>query len=125
MENTLAQIAPLAQKDKGPAYVSVVHEVFRSDQPTVAADIRLIVETVLQDNVVVGRQVLSELAKCLGEGAIKNAELRKEIVQDTLTAVQPRLVSYEEQVSLCTLSAAVECSIEMSSAHTSTSRSMH
>ncbi|THH01676.1 hypothetical protein EW026_g1066 [Hermanssonia centrifuga] len=99
MENTLGQIAPLAQKDKGPAYVSVVHEVFRSDQPTVAADIRLIVETVLQDNVVVGRQVLSELAKCLGEGAIKNAELRKEIVQDTLTAVQPRLVSYEEQVN--------------------------
>ncbi|PSR73398.1 hypothetical protein PHLCEN_2v10690 [Hermanssonia centrifuga] len=100
MENTLAQIAPLAQKDKGPAYVSVVHEVFRSDQPTVAVDIRLIVETVLQDNVVVGRQVLSELAKCLGEGAIKNAELRKETVQDTLTAVQPRLVSYEEQILL-------------------------
>jgi COP9 signalosome complex subunit 4 len=100
MESRLAQISSLGQKDKGPAYVAAVNEVFASPNPsTIAADLRTILDTVLQDNVVVGRQVLLELARTLGEKSILDAELRKQIVQDALSIVQPRLVSYEEQVS--------------------------
>jgi hypothetical protein len=104
MESKLAQFAVLSQKDKGPAFISLLPEIItRSNQSAVAADLHILVNTVVNhDNVglVVGRQVLSELVKVLGEGAIKDAELRKRVVEDTLTTVQPRIVSYEEQVSL-------------------------
>lgn len=103
MENKLAQIERLNQKDKGPAYVALFLEIFSGPNPSaIAADLHTLVDTVVnQDNVglVVGRQVLSELVKVLGEGTVKDVELRKRIVQDTLTTIQPRIVSYEEQVS--------------------------
>lgn len=100
MESKLAQISSLPQKDKGAAYVAAVNEVLaRPDQSATAADVRALVEAVLQDNVVVGRQVLQELARAISERGARDAELSKQIVQDTLAIVQPRLVSYEEQVS--------------------------
>lgn len=100
MESKLAQISSLPQKDKGPAYVAAVNEVLScTDLSTVAQDIHIIVQTVLQDNVVVGRQVLQELARGLGEKRIQDSELNKRIVEETLSVVQPRLVSYEEQAS--------------------------
>lgn len=100
MESRLAQISSLAQKDKGPAYVAAVNDVLsRQDLSTVASDVHTIVETVLQDNVVVGRQVLQELARGLSEKRIQDSALTKRIVEETLAIVQPRLVSYEEQVS--------------------------
>ena len=100
MESRLAQISSLAQKDKGPAYVAALNDVFASPDPAIiAADVRTIVDTVLQDNVVVGRQVLLELARLLGEKSSLDSEIRKQIVESTLSIVQPRLVSYEEQVS--------------------------
>jgi COP9 signalosome complex subunit 4 len=104
MESKLAQFSALSQKDKGPAFISLLPEIIaRPNQSTVATDLRILVNTVVnQDNVglVVGRQVLSELVKILGEGAIKDVELRKRVVEDTLATVQPRIVSYEEQASL-------------------------
>ena len=101
MDSKLAQISSLPQKDKGPAYVATVNEVLsRTDLSIIAADVHIIVETVLQDNVVVGRQVLQELARALGENHIQDLELKKRIVEDTLSLVQPRLVSYEEQVGI-------------------------
>ena len=100
MESRLAQISGLAQKDKGPAYLSLVTEVLsRPDHCSIAPDVRSIVDTLLQDNVVVGRQVLLELARVLGEKSTLPSDLRKQIVEETLAIVQPRLVSYEEQVS--------------------------
>ncbi|KAL6300798.1 hypothetical protein BKA93DRAFT_800404 [Sparassis latifolia] len=102
MESRLAQITVLNQKDKTSAYQSILAEVLsRPDQAELAKDIHTIVETVVQDNVglIIGRQVLSELVKALAEGAVKNNELRKRVVEDTLATVQPRLVSYEEQVN--------------------------
>lgn len=100
MESKLAQISGLAQKDKGPAYLSLVTEVLsRPDHASIAPDVRSIVDTVLQDNVVVGRQVLLELARVLGEKSALPPDLRKQIVEETLAIVQPRLVSHEEQVN--------------------------
>lgn len=101
MDSKVAQISSLPQKDKGAAYVATVNEVLsRTDLSAVAPDVHIIVETVLQDNVVVGRQVLQELARALGEKQIQDLALNKQIVEDTLALVQPRLVSYEEQVRI-------------------------
>ncbi|OBZ70205.1 COP9 signalosome complex subunit 4 [Grifola frondosa] len=84
MEAKLTQLASLSQKDKASAY-----------------HIHILIDNVVnQDvNIVVGRHVLSELVKALADGVIKDAELRKRIVEDTLATVQPRIVSYEEQVN--------------------------
>lgn len=103
MNQQLQQLSALPQKDKAAGFTSLVHEIIaRPDQSAVAQDIHALVDTVVnQDSVglVVGRQVLSELVKILGEGAIKNPELRKAVVEDTLALIQPRIVSYEEQAS--------------------------
>jgi COP9 signalosome complex subunit 4 len=103
MEAKLSHASSLPQKDKGPVYVSLLTDVLaRADPATVKSDVHKILEVVLQDNVVTGRTVLQELAKSLSDNTIQVPELRKEIVQDTLQVVQPRLVSYEEQVSFLT-----------------------
>ncbi|KAG6831595.1 hypothetical protein H0H92_009068 [Tricholoma furcatifolium] len=103
MDNQLAQISALNQKDKGPAFIALIPEILsRQDASVLVADLHKLVDTVVnQDSVglVVGRQVLSELVRSLGEGSIKDVELRKRVVEDTLTTVQPRIVSYEEQVN--------------------------
>ncbi|KAF8076435.1 hypothetical protein FPV67DRAFT_1407124 [Lyophyllum atratum] len=103
MDNRLAQISALTQKDKGPAFIALIPEIIsRPDPSTLVTDLHKLVDTVVnQDSVglVVGRQVLSELVKVLGEGSIKDVELRKRVVENTLTTVQPRIVSYEEQVN--------------------------
>ena len=103
MDRKLAQYSALNQKDKGPAFISLIPEILsRPNHDAIVADLHLLVDTVVnQDNVglVVGRQVLSELVKTLGEGAVQDPELRKRLVNDTLAVVQPRIVSYEEQVS--------------------------
>ncbi|KAF8812475.1 hypothetical protein BYT27DRAFT_7182922 [Phlegmacium glaucopus] len=102
MEAKLNQFSSLSQKDKGPAFISLISEILSQSDAEVSRDLHILVDTVVnQDNVglVVGRQVLSELVKVLGEGAIKNLELRKRVVVDTLATVQPRIVSYEEQVN--------------------------
>ncbi|KIM90828.1 hypothetical protein PILCRDRAFT_811315 [Piloderma croceum F 1598] len=103
MESKLAQFASLSQKDKAPAYLSLLPEILsRSNPSAIATDLHSLVDTVVnQDSVglVVGRQVLSELVKSLGGGIIKDNELRKRIVEDTLATVQPRITSYEEQVN--------------------------
>ncbi|KNZ81463.1 COP9 signalosome complex subunit 4 [Termitomyces sp. J132] len=103
MDAQLVQISTLNQKDKGPAFIALIPEILsRLDPSSLVADLHKLVDTVVnQDSVglVVGRQVLSELVKILGEGSVKDAELRKRVVEDTLTTVQPRIVSYEEQVN--------------------------
>ncbi|KAI0340934.1 hypothetical protein BDW22DRAFT_1359782 [Trametopsis cervina] len=104
MDTKIAQISSLSQKDKGPAYVSLITDVLaRADPSSVISDVHQILEVVLQDNVVIGRTVLQELGKGLSDKAVADAELRKQIVQDTLQVVQPRLVSYEEQVNVLRL----------------------
>ena len=107
MEAKLNQISSLSQKDKGPAFISLISEILSQSDSEVSKDLHTLVDTVVNhDNVglVVGRQVLSELVRILGEGAIKDLDLRKRVVVDTLATVQPRIVSYEEQVCLLSVS---------------------
>ena len=105
MDQKFAKFDALNQKDKGAAYLSLLSDVFTtSNGPQLIQDIHILVDHVVnQDNAgfIVGRQVLSELVKILNEGGIStlNLDLRKQIVEDILATVQPRLTSYEEQVS--------------------------
>ncbi|KAK7470607.1 hypothetical protein VKT23_002031 [Stygiomarasmius scandens] len=103
MESRLAQLSSLGQKDKGPAFIALIREIItRPDQSTIAQDIHALVDFVVnQESVglVVGRQVLSELVKVLGEGQIADPETRKRVVKDTIDTAQPKIVSFEEQVS--------------------------
>ena len=64
---------------------------------------------------VVGRQVLSELVRILSEGAIKDSDLIKRVVEETLVIVQPRIVSYEEQVVTRTDTYSIHLSPDISS----------
>lgn len=99
MDAKLAQIAALGQKDKGQAYLALSQKVFSaSDLPEFASDVHKLVDAIVnQDSVVVGRQVLAEVVKNLTQ--IQNTDFKKQLVQDTLDLVQPRIVSYEEQAS--------------------------
>lgn len=103
MDQKLSQFNALSQKDKGPAYLSLLSEIFSNpSSPDLASNIHAFVDYVLNHEtagVIVGRQVLSELVKNLGEGAITDTELRKRVVEDVLATLQPRIASYEEQVS--------------------------
>jgi len=102
MDSQLAQFAALSQKDKGPAFISLIPQIIALPDPaSVLNDLHTLVDTVVNQEsigLVVGRQVLSELVKVLGEGAIRDVELCKRVVQDILNTTQPRIVSYEEQV---------------------------
>ena len=102
VETRLSQFSALSQKDKGPAYLALLSDVLSRPHPTsIPSDVHILVNAVVnQDNagLVVGRQVLSELVRILGEGVLKDHGLRKRVVEDTLAIVQPRIVSYEEQV---------------------------
>ncbi|KAF8913933.1 hypothetical protein CPB84DRAFT_1757946 [Gymnopilus junonius] len=102
MDAKLAQFSTLSQKDKGPAFISLIPHILAQPPASIPNDLHTLVDTVVNQDaggLVVGRQVLSELVKVLGEGAIKDVELRKRVVEDTLATVQPRIVSYEEQVN--------------------------
>ncbi|KAJ7507847.1 hypothetical protein B0H11DRAFT_2153410 [Mycena galericulata] len=104
MDAKLAQVRGVGQKEQGAAFIALIHEILaRTDQAAVVPDLHALVDTVVNHDsvgLVVGRQVLSELVKILGEGVVKNPELRKTLVEDTLATIQPRIVSYEEQVNV-------------------------
>lgn len=103
MDQKLAQLNSLSQKDKGPAYLTLLWEIFsNSSASDIGSNIHIFIDYVANHEtagVIVGRQVLAELVKALGEGAITDPELRKRVVEDALATLQPRIASYEEQVS--------------------------
>lgn len=102
MDVKLSQLATLAQKDKTAGYLALLSEILaRANQDAVADDLQVLVDTVVNQETVslaIGRQVLTELVKNLVTGQIADHDLRKRITQDTLHVLQPRIVSYEEQV---------------------------
>ena len=123
MEAKLAEFSTLSQKDKGPAFISLIPQILSQSDDAVARDLHTLVDTVVnQESVglVVGRQVLSELVRILPEGAIKDTDLRKRVVEETLAIVQPRIVSYEEQVVTRTDTYCIYLSFDIPSSNRST-----
>jgi len=104
MDQKLAQLSALNQKDKGPAYLSLLSDIFSSQGNTnIAHDVHALVDHLINQDagIIAGRQVLTELVKSLTSTAIPDTELRKAIVEDVLSVVQLRATSYEEQVRTC------------------------
>ena len=101
MDSRLAQLASLSQRDKGPAYVVVLNDLFANQSSqSFLTDLHTLVDTVVNQDaggLVVGRQVVSELVKAV-TGVVQDPEVKKQILQDTLGLVQPKIVSYEEHV---------------------------
>jgi COP9 signalosome complex subunit 4 len=102
MDSRLAQLASLSQRDKSPAYVVVLNDLFTNQSsPSFLGDLHTIVDTVVNQDaggLVVGRQVVSELVKAVTQGIVQDPEVKKQILQDTLNLIQPKIVSYEEHV---------------------------
>lgn len=100
MDGHLSNISSLGQKDKAPAYSSLLRDTLSSpNDATVGADLHTFVDAVVaQDNLLVGRQILSEVVKFLADGAIKDGDLKKAVVEDIIGITLPKIVSYEEQV---------------------------
>lgn len=107
MDQKLAQLRTINQKDKAQKCISLLDEAFSQSDPTsVARDVHKIIEAALtQDHIgpVPARQVLSELVNRLSEGRVKDRDAKKQIVEDTIAIAQPRIVSFEEQVSTCNM----------------------
>jgi COP9 signalosome complex subunit 4 len=97
MDKKLTELATITvQRTKATGYLTLLEENLQNKENV----IRLVREVVTQDHVglVIGRQVISELVKCLETKQITDDEARREIIQSTLDILQPRIVSYDEQV---------------------------
>ncbi|KAG8749505.1 hypothetical protein FRC12_013384 [Ceratobasidium sp. 428] len=91
-----------AQKDKSTAYSELLQNILNQPQDQLPATLLTYVGLVVnrdQPGIVVARQVLSELVEALGKNKIEDRDARKKVIEDVLETLQPRLVSYEEQVS--------------------------
>jgi COP9 signalosome complex subunit 4 len=101
MDQKLAQLSTLNQKDKGTAYLSLLSRIFTSQGGNnIARDLHVLVDHLINQDagIIAGRQVLTELVKSLTSATIPDRELRKAIVEDILSIIQLRATSYEEQV---------------------------
>jgi COP9 signalosome complex subunit 4 len=101
MDQKLAQLSVLNQKDKGTTYLALLSSIFSSQgNPNIANDVHALVDHLINQDagIIASRQVLSELIKGLTSTNIPNKELRKAVVEDVLSVVQLRATSYEEQV---------------------------
>jgi COP9 signalosome complex subunit 4 len=101
MDQKLAQLSVLNQKDKGTAYLSLLSTIFSPQgNANIAHDVHTLVDHLINQDagIIAGRQVLTELIKGLNSTTIPDSERRKAIVEDVLSVVQSRATSYEEQV---------------------------
>ena len=101
MDQKLAQLSVLNQKDKGPAYLSLLSGIFSPQgNANIAHDVHALVDHLINQDagIIAGRQVLTELVKSLTSATIPDRDLRKAIVEDILSIIQTRATSYEEQV---------------------------
>jgi COP9 signalosome complex subunit 4 len=109
MDQELAQLAGVTvQRTKATGYLSLLEKNLNNKENV----IKIVREVVTQDHVglVIGRQVISELVKYLETKQIADDDTRRYIIQSTLDILQPRIVSYDEQVYITVLYA-TNCNI--------------
>ncbi|RIA92974.1 PCI domain-containing protein [Glomus cerebriforme] len=97
----LANIAAIpSQKDKTAEYRSLLETILSSTNDVLPAEnLEAFVEHIVQEQVglVISRQVLSDFVQ--GVDKISNPEIKKRVLHFALNKVQPRVVSFEEQIS--------------------------
>jgi COP9 signalosome complex subunit 4 len=97
MERQLRDLLSLQQRDKAPAYTTLLQRSL-GDENCSSTDISLFISTVVNEEqvgLVVARQVLNELTKAIPE-IRRPREWKQEMIQNVLRVLQPRLVSFEE-----------------------------
>lgn len=83
------------------ADLALLSNILTQQTASLPSDLQLFIQSALQENtgLVVSRQVVAEYVKAIGGAAIQDEDTRKVVIQASLDALQPRLVTYEEQVS--------------------------
>lgn len=103
VQGAFSQLSSIsAQKDKSTAYSELLQTILNLPQNQIPAALLTYVSLIVnrdQPGIVVARQVLSELVAALEKNKVEDRETRKKLIEDVLDTLQPRLVSYEEQVS--------------------------
>ncbi|CAI2183271.1 11485_t:CDS:2 [Funneliformis geosporum] len=95
---TIASIP--SQKDKTAEYRTLLETILTSTNELLLADsLEAFVDHIVQEQVglVISRQVLSDFVQ--GVDKISNSEIKKRVLHFALSKVQPRVVSFEEQIS--------------------------
>jgi COP9 signalosome complex subunit 4 len=86
------------QRNKASGYSTLLDQSVQTQNTDNV--IAIVSDAATKDHVgiVIGRQVIAELVKALEEKKITSEEKRRLIIEKTLEILQPRTVSYEEQV---------------------------
>lgn len=103
MDARLSQLASVSvQKDKAAGYLSLLNDLLAAKRQSSDDILKFVNVVVTQEHVglVIGRQVISELVKALETKQIAGEDVRRPVIEGTLQTLQPRIVTYEEQVSL-------------------------
>lgn len=103
MDARLAQLASVSvQKDKAAGYLNLLNDLLAAKQQSSADVLKFVNVVVTQEHVglVIGRQVISELVKAFETKQITDESVRRPVIEGALQILQPRIVTYEEQVSL-------------------------
>ena len=103
MDARLAQLASVSvQKDKAAGYLSLLNDLLAAKRQSSADILKFVDVVVTQEHVglVIGRQLISELVKALETKQIAEEDVRRPVIEGALQILQPRIVTYEEQVSL-------------------------
>ncbi|RIB09653.1 PCI domain-containing protein [Gigaspora rosea] len=100
-EARLAAVAAIpSQKDKTAEYRSLLESILATkDESVLATDLEKFVDHIVQEQVglVITRQILTEFVQ--GIDKIENSTIKKRVLNFALNKVQPRIVSFEEQIS--------------------------
>lgn len=112
----LASIAELPQKERLPAYLSLLPTLYASPLPSLPA----LIAHLVQDSAVpllIGRQVLAQVVEDLlngrltaTQGKTDEAEVRREVLKQTLAAVGSHSGNYDEQVRAMVCSGLIQLS---------------
>ena len=83
----------------GSLDLELLHSTLQQSSSSLASDLTLYIESVVAEStgLIVSRQVLTEFVSAVT--SIQNAEQKRNILQSVIAVLQPRAVTFEEQIS--------------------------
>jgi len=105
MEASLAAVQAQPQARRTDAFLSLLSTTLSSEtSPNVTQELYLFVQAVISEasGLVVSRQVLADFVKALSTfaaPALKEPEVKRNVIEQSIELLTPRVVTYEEQVS--------------------------
>ncbi|RUS29362.1 hypothetical protein BC938DRAFT_480749 [Jimgerdemannia flammicorona] len=97
----LTEIQLTDQKNRPAEYHTLLDKILAvEDQPSVVKELQIFLDAVIHEQVglVVSRQVLSDFCSLVDR--VVDIEARKEVLKYAIERIQPRVVSFEEQMSI-------------------------